>query len=95
MSPMDQATLTKTAHLARLKLTDSEATEFAQQLGTALQHFEKISQVRTEGVEPLVTPTELADFWREDLVVPELSAEEIVANAPSKQGNLFSVPPVV
>lgn len=92
---MDQATLNRVAHLARLKLTAGEATEFAQQLSTALKNFEQISRVNTDGVEPLVTPVEIADFWREDVVIKELSAEEIVANGPSKQGNLFSVPPVV
>lgn len=92
---MDQTTLNRVAHLARLKLNETEAAEFAQQLGNALKQFEAISKVNTEGVEPLVTPTEIEDFWREDVVVKELSPEEILANAPSKQGNLFSVPPVV
>ncbi len=92
---MDLTTLNRVAHLARLKLSETEAAAFAQQLGNALQHFEQISKVDTEGVEPLVTPVEIADFWREDIVIQELSAEEIVANAPSRQGNLFSVPPVV
>lgn len=92
---MDQATLNRVAHLARIKLSETESLEIAPQLSNALKHFEQISQVNTTNVEPLVTPTEIANFWRPDEVVKELSPEEITANAPSKQGNLFSVPPVV
>jgi aspartyl-tRNA(Asn)/glutamyl-tRNA(Gln) amidotransferase subunit C len=92
---MDQSTLEKVAFLARLKLSDSEAHEFAEQLSNVLKNFEQISRIDTKGVEPLVTPTEITPHWREDIVKKELSAEEIVANAPTRQGNLFSVPPVV
>ncbi len=92
---MDRETLDKVAKLARLKLTDQESADFTQQLTSALQNFEKISGVDTEGVEPLVTPTEIQDFWREDVVERLFTAEEIIANAPAKQGNLFAVPPVV
>lgn len=92
---MDRETLNKVAKLSRLELSEKEAQELTLQLGNALKNFEKIAEIQTEGVEPLVTPTEIEDFWREDERKPTLSAEEIVANAPAKQGNLFAVPPVV
>lgn len=92
---MDRETLNKVARLARLELSEKEAQELTQQLAEALKSFEKVSQVKTEGVVPLVTPTEIDNFWREDQMKPTLSAEEIVANAPARQGNLFAVPPVV
>lgn len=92
---MDRATLDRVAYLARVKLSEAEANELTQQLGSALKHFEQISKIKTDGVEPLVTPSEITSHWRADVVQKELSADEIVANAPSRQGNLFSVPPVV
>jgi aspartyl-tRNA(Asn)/glutamyl-tRNA(Gln) amidotransferase subunit C len=92
---IDQKTIFQIAKLARLAITDEEAQRMGEQLSKVLSHFEKISQINTEGVEPLVTPTEITSFWREDLVSQELTAEEIVANAPQKTGNLFTVPPVV
>ncbi len=92
---IDAKALEHIANLARLHVTESEAQEFAAQLSKALGYFEQISKVDTKGVEPLVTPSEMQAFWRPDEVKKELSAEEIVANAPAKTGNLFTVPPVV
>lgn len=92
---IDKKTIEHIAKLARLHVTEQEAQEYSTQLGKALGHFEQISKINTAGIEPLVTPTEIEAYWREDVVVQELSPEEMTANAPSKAGNLFKVPPVI
>lgn len=92
---IDQKTIQHIAKLARLKVTPEEATTYGDQLTKVLSHFQRISAINTEGIEPLVTPTEIDFFARADEVVKENSAEEMVANAPEKAGNLFKVPPVV
>lgn len=92
---IDKKTIEHIAKLARLHVTESEAQEFSSQLSKAFGYFEQISKVPTEGIEPLVTPTEIEAFWREDIQKKELTAEELLANAPEKVGNLFKVPPVV
>ncbi|HEY8272372.1 MAG TPA: Asp-tRNA(Asn)/Glu-tRNA(Gln) amidotransferase subunit GatC [Pseudobdellovibrionaceae bacterium] len=92
---IDKKTIEHIAKLARLEITEDEATEYSQQLGKAMAHFEQISKVDTTGIEPLVTPAEIEDFWREDLVKQEFTPEDMVSNAPSKAGHLFKVPPVV
>ncbi len=92
---IDPKTIAHIAKLARLYITDEEAKLYGEQLSKVLGQFEQISKVSTEGIEPLVTPTDIESFWREDVAKKELSAEEIVANAPEKTGNLFTVPPVV
>ena len=92
---IDRKALEHIAFLARLHVTEAEAQEFASQLSKVLGYFEQISKVETKGIEPLVTPSDVEVMWREDVVKKELSAEEIVANAPAKTGNLFTVPPVV
>jgi aspartyl-tRNA(Asn)/glutamyl-tRNA(Gln) amidotransferase subunit C len=92
---INQKTIEHIAKLARLQISSEEAINFGEQLSKVLSHFEQISKVSTEGVEPLVTPTDMKAFWREDIAHKELSAEELVANAPEKTGNLFTVPPVV
>lgn len=86
----------RVALLARLSLTADETKKLAQQLSTVLQHFEHVSKVNTEGVEPLVTPTSIEQFWREDKVQTwEGASEKAMQNAPETVGNLFKVPPVV
>lgn len=95
MAKMDQQTLEKLARLACLRMDSVEMTEVAAQLDQALQFFERIEGIPTEGVEPLVTPTEIEPYWRPDEVIPRESTEELLANAPERQGSLFAVPPVV
>lgn len=92
---IDQRTALNVAHLARLKMTDEEALSIAQQLSKVLSHFEEISKINTDGVEPLVTPSEIENYWRSDEVKSDFKAEDMVANAPDRAGNLFKVPPVV
>ncbi|MFS4458979.1 Asp-tRNA(Asn)/Glu-tRNA(Gln) amidotransferase subunit GatC [Bdellovibrio sp. HCB2-146] len=92
---IDKKTIEHIAKLARLQITEQEAQEYSLQLAKALNHFEQISKVNTEGVEPLITPTEIESFWREDEALNEFTAEEMTGNAPDKAGNLFKVPPVV
>lgn len=89
------AEIEKIALLARLEISSEKAKEHAEQLQRVLNHFEQIAQVKTDGVEPLITPTEIETYWREDEVIQELTPDEILSNAPDKIGNLFRVPPVI
>lgn len=92
---IDPKTIQHIAHLSRLHINNEKAEELALQLAKILEHFQKISNLKTEGVEPLVTPTEIENFWRDDAVEKKFSTDEMLQNAPSKQGSLFKVPPVV
>lgn len=92
---IDQKTIAHIAKLARLKTTDAEAEEYCAQLSKVLTHFQQISKIDTTGVEPLVTPTEIEFFAREDEIVKIYKSDEMVANAPDRAGHLFKVPPVV
>lgn len=92
---IDKKTIEHIAKLARLHITDEEAQEYSGQLSKAMGFFEQISKVDTTGVIPLVTPTEIEVYWRDDEAKVEFTAEEMTANAPDKAGNLFKVPPVV
>ncbi len=94
-SKFNKDVIQKIANLARLQLTQEQANEFSEQLSKIILHFDEISSINTEGVEPLITPSEIEYTLREDSVKQNFHAEEMVANAPDKQGNLFKVPPVV
>lgn len=92
---IDKKTIEHIAKLARLQVSAGEAEKYSEQLSKALGYFEQISKLETKGIEPLVTPSDVQPFWREDVVRKENSAEEMTANAPERMGNLFKVPPVV
>lgn len=93
--PITKDVVNKIAHLAMLELTEQEAKDFSNQFNSIFEHFQKLSMVATEGIEPLITPTPHGGSIREDKVSVGLGAEKSLQNAPDKQGNLFKVPPVV
>ncbi len=92
---IDQKTIEHIAKLARLRLSGEEAQGYADQLSKVLTHFQQISKINTDHIEPLVTPIEIKFHGRPDDIVKENTADEILANAPDKAGHLFKVPPVV
>lgn len=92
---VDLKTIQHIAKLSRLHVNETQAQQFAEQLTKIMGFFDKVSALSTEGIEPLVTPTDIENFWRDDKVENDYTAEEMVANAPARQGTLFKVPPVV
>lgn len=92
---MDAKTTDKVANLARLALSAEELVKITDKLTLVLSHFEKIAEVDTSNIEPLVTPIDVTQVLRSDAVEQELGPEQILANAPARQGNLFKVPPVL
>lgn len=87
--------LKKVAKLARLELSEEEMQVYPKQFAAILSHFEQIAKIDTQGIEPLVTASDIAQYLREDQVRGNISPTEALANAPEKSGNLFKVPPVV
>jgi aspartyl-tRNA(Asn)/glutamyl-tRNA(Gln) amidotransferase subunit C len=92
---LNEDTVRKIAELARLELTSQELALYTKQLGAIVDYVSELSKVETKGVEPLVTPTDMAIHFREDKVEPSLGADGVTANAPEKSGNLFKVPAVL
>ena len=79
------------ARLARVALTEEEITRMSEQLSNLLEHFEVLQKVDTEGVPPTAQSVTLQSVVREDEVKPSLSAEDILANAPRREGDCFRV----
>ena len=85
----------KTAHLARLGLSEDEAEKAASVFNKILDSFQNLRDIETDRVEPLLTPHPVRVSLREDTVHSDLTTEEALQNAPEKTGNLFTVPPAV
>lgn len=92
---LNRQTILQIAKLSKLSLPEGKVIEMTDQLQKIMGFFDKISALPTDHIEPLLTPTEIEPFWREDESQDLYSSEEMVQNAPSKQGALFKVPPVV
>ena len=79
------------ARLARVALTEQEITRLSEQLSDLLEHFEVLQKVDTEGVEPTAQSVTLQSVMREDVVKPSLPPEDVLANAPRREGDCFRV----
>jgi len=81
--------------LSRIELTDDEVETFSRQLGAILEHFGKLQQLDTEGVEPMAHAVELHNVLADDVPGESLPPSEALANAPDRDGNFFKVPKVI
>jgi aspartyl-tRNA(Asn)/glutamyl-tRNA(Gln) amidotransferase subunit C len=79
------------ARLARVGLTEDEITRFSEQLSNLLENFEVLQKVDTTDVPPTAQSVSLQSVMREDEVAPSLPPEDILANAPRREGDCFRV----
>lgn len=79
------------AHLARLSLTDEDVEKFSHQLSDILDYFERLKAVNTEGVPPTAYPLDLHNIMRDDEPLPAADSEDILSNAPLRDGEYFRV----
>ena len=80
--------------LARLDYDEAEAASLKKDLQQMIAFIEKLNEVDTTGVEPLIFLTEHLHPLRDDVVRTTLSREEALALAPDQNGAFFQVPPV-
>ncbi len=81
------------AQLARLELTDDEVTRFQEQLSAILGAVSKVSELDLRDVPATAHPLEISNAWADDEPRPCLTLDEVFANAPDRDGDLFRVPP--
>jgi len=79
------------ARLARVGLTDSEISRLSEQLSDILENFEILQQVDTTGVTPTAQSIDLQSVMRDDEVAPSFPPDDILANAPRREGDFFRV----
>src|SRR5437899_13040558 len=83
------------AKLARIGMSDAEIEALVPELNNILGWVEQLSEVDTEGVEPLTAVIELKLRLREDAVTDGNIRNEVLANAPEAQHGFFAVPKVI
>jgi aspartyl-tRNA(Asn)/glutamyl-tRNA(Gln) amidotransferase subunit C len=83
------------ARLARINLTEEEASAFQTQLEEVLKYVEKLRQADVNHVEAAAHALPIFNVFREDAPRDWLTAEQALSNAPRKANGLFIVPKVV
>lgn len=92
---VDTDTVKRVARLARIKVSEEEATRMTGELNGILGFVEQLDEVNIDGVEPLTSVVEQAMKKRADGVTDGGKANDITANAPASEDNFFMVPKVV
>ncbi len=83
------------ADLAKLEFDEESRKEIEQDLEKIIGFVDKLSEVDTEGVEPLVHVNEDVNILREDQAKQELTQEQALKNAPVKDSDYIKVPKVL
>ena len=85
----------KVANLARLALAEDQVPALEAELSSILRFVEQLSEVKTEGVEPMTSVVSMTQRMRSDEVREGEQAAQILANAPDRVADFFAVPKVV
>ena len=85
----------KLSALAKLEFEGEEKEMIKEDLTKMLGFVEKLTNVNTSDVDPLIYITEEESVLREDLVKETITQEEALKNAPHKDSYYFKVPKVL
>ncbi len=86
--------VTHTAYLSRLYLKAEEIEKYSRQIEEILSYIDKLKELDTKGVEPTFCVLDLKNRLRKDIEKPSLQVEDVIKNAPDREGDAFSVPKV-
>ncbi len=85
----------KLAHLSRLSFNDTEKADVKKDLQSMIAFVEKLNELDTTGIEPLLHMGDAVNVLRADEIKGSISREEALLNAPIKDGQFFKVPKVI
>lgn len=91
--PLTRVQVQHIAELAKLKLTEDEIQRMTEQLSAILDYAARLQALDTEAIPPTASVVPLRNVLRDDVVMPSLPREEVLANAPeqSEDGAFFRV----
>ena len=92
---VDDKTVRRIAHLARIAVADDEAEHLRGEINAILAFVEQLSEVDVAGVEPMTSVTPMVMKKRPDVVTDGGNADAVLRNAPATENNYFLVPKVV
>lgn len=92
---LTRAEVEKVSLLARLLLSPEELDTLTAQLGQVVDYMNLLSELDTEGVEPMAHAVEMSNVFRADEVRPSLERSEALANAPHHDDECYLVPAVL
>lgn len=95
MSRITADDVRKVASLARLDLPEERIATYTDQLESILGYISQLQAVDTSGVVPTTRAVEVVNVTREDAVTPTDVREQILNQAPKREGDFFRVPKIL
>lgn len=83
------------AKLSKLKFDSSAEGKMIEDMGKILSFVDKLNEIDTAGVEPLIYMSEEVNVLREDEINSEVSQKDALKNAPQKDSDYFKVPTIL
>ncbi len=95
MAKITEADVEYVAQLAQLELAPDARARLVRELGEVLGYMDKLGELDTTNVEPMMHVLELNNVFREDEVRPSLDRELALKNAPKTDDVYFLVPRIL
>ncbi len=92
---IDKKIVKKLADLSKLEFDDKSREEIINDLNKMLAFVEKLNEIETTDVEPLIYMTDEVNVLREDDVHHDITQKDALKNAPKKDSDYFKVPKVL
>lgn len=78
--------------LAQLELTEDEKRQAKDDMRGMLAYVDKLKELDTKGVEPLIHVNPVQNVFRDDVVTGKDCSEQMLAGALEKKNKMFVVP---
>jgi aspartyl-tRNA(Asn)/glutamyl-tRNA(Gln) amidotransferase subunit C len=84
--------INKLSDLAKLNFSENEKVNLEKDMNQIISFFEKMNEVNTDNIEPLIFMTDEINILRSDEPKRVITHHEALLNAPAKDSDYFKVP---
>mgnify|MGYP001201573435 CR=1 FL=1 len=95
MTKISLSDVRKVAKLARLELPEDQLEIYTSQIEEILSYIDQLQVIDTENISPTTRAVEVVNEMREDMVEINCSREDILDQAPHREGDFFRVPKIL
>ena len=95
MTKISSSDVRKVANLARLELAEDQIETYTAQLEQILSYVDQLQAIDTQDIPPTTRAVEVVNAMRDDLVEVNSSREDILNQAPHREGDFFRVPRIL
>ena len=79
------------AALAKVGVTEADIEKFREQLSDILANFDALQKLDTRDMSPTAQTSALQNVIMSDEIRPSIPADDVLANAPQREGDFFRV----